>query len=376
MSQLAFFPWIRLPSDLSVGDYQLLQFKRGAKPGPDQEAIDLVLEPYKGPSGHPVSDAVILTVNGRALTEDMPESLHQDLFAFGEMVAVASLAKRHFFGHIGYTNRDNYRMVIQAFTDPGRGALVTNRRRDGSLSSYITEKVYKVLCPWHVLPAEVVLEPPFLKALLEAMDTGEWSRIYQAVITFNEANTDRLEMPPAAEAILSYAAIEQLLDSAGQPASVLANRFAEVFTPSRECPKEDWQVESPDAAITKRLFKAPNLRYGWVEDLAVARGSVAHGHDPEAYPSIWSIHEHLLLSSFVIPRLLKCILAKSGLYQLSQDDLDEIDAFEFLLNERHLEERDPHELAPVSWSKVISRQLIHRLAVEAADQLFPDDASE
>lgn len=376
MSQLAFFPWIQLRSELSVGDYQFLPFARGARPGPDQGVIDAVLEPYKGPSGHPISDAVILTVNGRGLTEDMPEDLHQDLFALGEIVAIAGLAKRRFFGHVGYTNRDHYRLVIQGFKDSGGGALVTNRRRDGSWNSYITEEVYQVLCPWHVLPTEVVLEVPFLKALLGAMNTQEWPRIYQAMITYNEANTDRREMPPAAEVVLCYAAIEQLLDAAGQPASVLAARFAEMFAPYRRCPKKEWKLESSEAGITKRLHSAPNLAYGWVEDLAITRGSVAHGHDMEAYPSIWSIHEHLLLASFAIPRLLKCVLAKLDLYQLSQDDVDEVNAFEFLLNERHLEKRDPHEPASALWSKLISRQLIHRLAEEAADQVFPDEASD
>ena len=52
------------------------------------------------------------------------------------------------------------------------------------------------------------------------------------------------------------------------------------------------------------------------------------------------MHEHLLLTSFAVPRLVKQTLSRLELYELTDEDTRDIDTFESLLNLPDLFERD------------------------------------
>lgn len=75
-----------------------------------------------------------------------------------------------------------------------------------------------------------------------------------------------------------------------------------------------------------------NLRACWASDLRACRGSLAHGNHAVQVPSTWTVREHLLLTSFAVPRLVKQVLSGLDLYELTEKDTRDIDAFESLLN--------------------------------------------
>ena len=58
------------------------------------------------------------------------------------------------------------------------------------------------------------------------------------------------------------------------------------------------------------------------------RAKYHHGKHHVRYPSVWNTAEHLLLSSFAFPRILKSLLASDGHYTLTEDDRRDLSTFE------------------------------------------------
>ena len=365
MPQLAFFPWLRIQENLEVGPYRLLRYERGGLPanGLLQIQIDDVIQPYRDLTGHPIQHATILTTADRGLTDDMTRELLTELFEFSELVATTALSARRFFENYGYCNRDNVRLVIQGFREDSGGTLVRTRRRDGSESTYITAGVNEVRCPPHIRLNRIALDVSLLNALHAAQgqtDERTWGQLFQATVLFNEANTDRDYMPETVELVLSFASLEQLLDQAGHPREA-AEAFSAIWMPAEPVPRDQWRMQPTTESIRRRLEQAPSLRYAWLQDMGVARGSAAHGHGIHAYLAALSVLEHLLLAAFVIPRLLKLRLAQIGHYTLTEDDQGDVDVLEALLNERHLEPRDPSDQTPFPWLRVLLDAMVHHL---------------
>lgn len=352
-------PWFTIPDRVSLGSLHLLPYHRGASPsdGDEQANIDAVLEPYTVHGGRPIESATILTLGDRGIVDDFADSGMDDLFRFGELIAFAGLSARQFFRQLRYTGRDDFRLLVQSFEDPRRGALVQTRRRDGATNLHYSRGNYRVPCPPHVGAAARDLDLPLLAGLMDSQEEEDWPRVFQAVLLFNESNTDREYMPDAAEMVLCFAALEQLLDIQAKP-SALAGRFEEIWEPSEPLDKEEWTLPTAHASQRARLASAPSLRYAWIEDMGIARGSLAHGHEPGAFPSIWSPQEHLLLAAFVFPRLIKLHLAHRGRYKMTERDLSEIDALEDLLNARHCDAPPEGESHP--WSDSLSQAELRR----------------
>ncbi|MBM4307391.1 MAG: hypothetical protein FJ123_11735 [Deltaproteobacteria bacterium] len=365
MPQLAFFPWLRIQENLEVGPYRLLCYERGGQPanGPLQIQIDNVIQPYRDLTGDPIHYATILTTADRGVTDDMPGELISELFEFSELVATVALSARRFFENYGYCNRDNVRLVIQGFREDSGGALVRTRRRDGSISTYITAGVNEVRCPPHIRLNRIALDVSLLNALHGAqgqINERTWGQLFQAAVLFNEANTDRDYMPETVELVLAFASLEQLLDRSGHPREA-AEAFSAIWMPAHPIPRDQWTIQPITDSIRRRFEQAPCLRYAWLEDMGVARGSVAHGHGIHAYQAAWSVPEHLLLAAFVIPRLLKLRLAQIGHYTFTGDDQGDVNVLEALLNERHLEPRDPSDQTPFPWLRVLLDAMVHDL---------------
>ena len=332
MPQLAFFPWIELACDIDAGDYSLHRFVRGKMPGPDadsQATIDAVLAPYRDLRDGPIRTAVILAAHDRGLTEHQSDEDRADLFLFAELFAFAALAARKFFSY-DYCNRDDLRLVIQAFEDPRGGAFMEMRRRDGVQESRVTGDHYQVQVPAHVSHGGRQIKPDcaLLEALLGSRFRKEWSELYRGVVLFNQANTDAPDMSMDTELVLTYAAMEQILGiSSRSDQRRFHAKFAEAWDPSREVPQSEWR-----APPTGRPWKQDSLRACWAFDLQICRGNLAHGHGESALPSQWTVREHLLLTSFAVPVLVKRVLSGMGLYEPTDDDERDINALEPLLN--------------------------------------------
>lgn len=360
MSMLVFLPWAETHEQLAVGAYTLVPYKRGEKPGGEQQPeIDLILSPYLA-SGRPVSAALLIRVGNHGLLDDLSDDERSELFSFGELLAFAGLACREHFGHFDYVNRDTFSMIIQSFTASSGGVAVQARRRDGSTLNYIKRDQYKVPKPEHVTHnGPVKIAADLLESLLKARDMDSWHLFHEAIFSYSRGNTDSDAVTEQAETVMMVGAFERLLDCRHGNENELAQRFSSEWKAARSVvPETCERIPERDRSRT--------IREGWIRDFFRYRNHLSHGRRASAVPQIWTLEEHLLLGAYAFPLLVKQMLAASDLYKLSDNDQIDIDVFEKLACCRifeRLEEHDGRDSWP--WTKIRGEERWDR-AVENA----------
>ncbi|MGL5995756.1 MAG: hypothetical protein ACRC1I_04425 [Pseudomonas proteolytica] len=58
----------------------------------------------------------------------------------------------------------------------------------------------------------------------------------------------------------------------------------------------------------------------WVHDFCAARNAAAHGPANGEKGSIWPRHNHLIFSAWLLPLIVKKLLAQAGLYEFTAED--------------------------------------------------------
>jgi len=338
MSTLTFFPWLRLPDDLTVAGYTLLRYRRGrlpcARDHARQEVVDSILEPYWESRGVPVPEATLLQVGGRELTDHLPLEEIPKLLEFGSLVAFSALAAREYFNH-WYWNRDNLQLIIQNFDNPKAGVYIETRRRHGGIGHAMSQDYFVVSRPINISGDEVELDVPLLEALFAADGNGVWPRIREAIEIFNLASSEASTTSEWTELLLMNGAFERLFESPGRE-DVLAAGLTGSLEPEEPLPVERFKKFANNPEAASRFKRADSIREVWIRDFFRVRNEYAHGVVTTRYPALWSVREHLLLASFSFPLAIKKVLDANGVYTLSDQDQLHINAFEALASEDHL----------------------------------------
>lgn len=339
MAMLAFLPWLTLSKKayIALHGFELLPYVRGRLPAdkdPDlQRALDLVLEPYMDQTNHSVKSATILRLSTHGIINDLTADERDELFAFTELLALAGLASRDFFGHgFPYVNRDDFMLIIQSFSDPAGGVAYDARRRDGSTKGYIPRGSYRVQAPLYVNDSTLA-EPDMalLDSLLGFRAQNEWPQYWEAILMFNHANTDSSQVPDHQEAVMMVGAFEMLLGLRSGKEHELAEAFHHGFSPQRDLTVDKCARLSSPPALLERYKKNRSVREAWIRDFFRMRGALSHGATKPQAPSAWSLREHLLLGAYAFPQLVKLALASRKFYVLTKDDRFDVEVFEELV---------------------------------------------
>lgn len=359
MSALAFFPWLRISEPIDVGPIHLVPYERGGSPGGSVQAIiDTVTEPYVFSKRSPISRATLFRYADHGLLDDLAHDEIEDAFELAGLVTMSGLAARKFFAW-KYWNREDFQFTIQMFDRPDRGAFFQTRRLDGSHSTYIPFENLIVARPVHVSGTnEVDIDVKLLAALLLMREEEDWLRFRESIQTFNLASTDSVDVPIETAVVLINGAFERALDvEAKEPE--LAERFTNVISPMKDLSLSDCGRFS-DPEVRRRFARSDVVRDAWIRDLFRLRGHLAHGRTTVRYPSVWSVREHLLLAGFVFPLLLKQTLASRGVYTLSNEDRDGIDAFEALCCIDHFSV-EGHSPSDFPWHRILRTAGLDRI---------------
>ena len=380
MSMLIFFPWLKMQKPVSIGDFELVPYQRKSMPAgsgtPLQNILDAITESYISHSERPIHQATLVQVGQEDIIRDLNDQERDAVFILSEILAICGLSCREFFCHFKYWNRDNFRIIVQSFVIPYEGPAIVTRRRDGSNTSFQPKENFRVQKPQHVpLYSQVQIDESLLKALFQAMESEIWGRFWEAIVNFNLANTDDIEMAEEMEAVFLVGAFERLLDCNRGKEDDLADRFSCTLTPTNDLiPSACTRLSDFD--VTNRFKRSDTIRDMWIRDFFRLRGNLAHGKLDSRYSSSWSLRDHLLLGSFVFPLLLKSVLGKEGLYLPTEEDKFKIDLFEPLACEEHfvpLVNSSDSETHP--WNQVLERireESNHRRLTAFIERLWSD----
>jgi hypothetical protein len=339
MPTVAILPWLNLRQPITVGDYTLTPVQSGhfADSAEAQVVARSVVAHYETHK-HVVHNPAILHFAGRPLTADLSTNEETTLFDFVELVAFAGLASRSFFDcRNTYCNRDQFYLAVFHINRPDgdSGLRYTVRRRDRSVTIGADRLVYRVYRPSHVgVHFDYSPAVPLLNAVLSATSHEEWPRLFEAILNFNLANTDSPALHRASELVLHVSAFQRLLDS-GSNHNALQSALNRHLAPSRNlalASAADTPAEWIAQQASAKGFRPEivNVRDAWLRDLVSLRDNAAHGKLTDAYKPIWTIDNHLLLSAYLFPLLIKSGLGSLGHYVLTGDDHFDLDVFEQL----------------------------------------------
>jgi len=361
MSTLSFFPWLTIREPVSLPPFSLVPYERARRPGGVlQGTLDVVLEPHVD-TVKPIRRATLIHFEGRPIVDDLTEVEIAQFYRFRDLIALAGLASRECFGFgLHYCNRDNFVLAIQSFNPahPASAVSRVSRRRDGSARGIVARSAYLERRPAHV-PANVSdrVDMPLLQALLNGQRSlSHWARCEDAIRFFNDANSDDEQVLEQAEAVYMVSAFERLLDCRRGKEDDLVGRFSKAWRP-RECLVARIGPRA-GAPISGRM----SLTEAWLRDFFRHRGSYAHGKLTALHPPVWSLREHLLLGSYLFPRLVKRILDVAGLYVWTDKDEDDAGLFEHFLNEDLFSApEDPEDGTQYAWDRVRQDYLWRRV---------------
>lgn len=375
MPSLAFFPWLKLTEPTTLGPYRLVPY--GAAHNVPRD-VRRIVSSHKQGRGTPIEHAVLIEVNG-SLESQLTDDQVAEVFRLRELLCFAALAKRQFFHHSGYLNAHSLQCVVQDYK-PGEASVATSaRRRDGN-NRCLWPDERAVLCPDHVSAGtSLVYDTAFLTALIDADAQDETGWLRDGVELYNLANTDSPDVRPHTELVLCVAATQRFMGAEKRSdARQLASGFDELL--SSRAPATRGLTDCKREGVAN-LTKARTLREVWFDDFYASRGVVAHGRPAGKPRSIWTIMEHLLLASFIIPRLVMVRLASEGRYELTEQGNDELAAFDYLLSESDLTtQRNPEDAPEWPWREALyqaSRDR-HQIRFQAAlaAGLFDDLAAQ
>jgi hypothetical protein len=378
MPMIAFFPWAELNERFVAGEFTVAPFSVAAllMPTDHATAVREVIAAYDKSDDDVIARVPVLFRTIAGPTEEVPDEGVGALFQMGEMVAFAALASRQFFAH-AYWNRESFHLVVQGFRPerPG-GALITSRRRDGAVETYVSAKHYRVRRPMHVAQGLMDrLDRPLLDALLAAGDDARFSQLLDAVRGFNAANTDRPTMSQEIELITLIGAYSRLFGVWDDKGTVSALNTMLAVAPPWPGTMIGPKPELPQ--FREKLAKSKSMKSAWMADAYVLRGQFAHGQGISPYKSEWGLRDHLLLGSYLFPLTVKAWLASFGRYTLSPTELMQIAAFDALASFAHFElnggnDDDRRRPSDHPWVQVIQsiplQLFLADLTVKGADQ--------
>lgn len=336
-------PWLQVKELTQVGPILLAPYVRTKEPGISgyfpQAAYDGVMGRY-GDLAYggqkekitPVRHATIATWPGDDADTEIGVEEGSERLIDGQFLTFSALSNRR-YGHCDYINSDTLTMVGQPFNLSAPASLtVRSRMRNGYLYNHIgmSEGIPVHMRPMHATSNyRANFDAQLFSALVEARKSPLHNILRDAILLFNQANTDSPTMTPNLEVVMLKAAYETLFEISHDK-----KEFRQAF--SRHFENTPRSQEWPEGAITEQTWRTrwPNNVHrpldAWSQDFCNVRNSNAHGssgpvkHDDP----VWSLGNHLMFASWMFPLVVKQLLANAGLFKLCRTDRDYQEQFE------------------------------------------------
>jgi len=287
-----------------------------------------VLDCYRNEHGQSVERATLVEVDGRLLS-DFDEQARARVFRSSGLFAFSALAHRQLFSS-RYFNTGSFATFIEPIGD-----AVANRfrRRDGSVHRVAPRALYRVDLPSHVPSPIMISSDPALVSAFEATKQVQEHRdaIDEVLLQLHMAESDEPGITDAMQLMLFSGCLQRLTGT-----HVGTGKADETAKSLRELIASEprWQpaaagVSSRQLVVERHLRRT--LFEAWFRDFYQTRNDYAHGDLSPQRPSAWTVEEHLLMASFVVPRLAVLQLQAWNYYTTNERDRQRIRAIDRLL---------------------------------------------
>ena len=212
----------------------------------------------------------------------------------------------------------------------------------------------------------VTLDEYLLGVLVRQRDKDDnWGRWQNAISCFNQANTDNTLFSHQVEWVLLCSAFEHLLGARSEAKDV-ASKFVDALTPTQPLLVKDAKRRSERWKEDGRP-----LRFQWMYEFYRVRGDFAHGRLCTQQPMVWTPLEHLVLATIAFPLIAKALLRQNGRYEMTIDDLAQIDCLEPLADTTDFWRRPPDQRSGGDsyWNRLLWKRKQDLKLDESADKL-------
>ncbi|MEW6263439.1 MAG: hypothetical protein AB1641_10215 [Thermodesulfobacteriota bacterium] len=330
MSMLMFLPWCPIDKSYEVGEIIISPFNRleelAKLNNSDHVIVNTFFNTYRDISGEPINKAAIVGYKGKSWLDELEDGEFEEAYELVALACFCSLAKREYFTSGPYSNSDCFQMYVHRFKSRDFTAIRMKRRNGITLSGWSVNKI-KLSIPIHCHSIhKVSIDDNLLQSLIEYRSSrdSKWRYWQNAILCFNQANTDSDRFRYQVEWVLLSSAIEHVLGAKPKSKDV-AKEFVKVMVPNKPIP-----VNQSSRRSNQWTKEDQSLRYEWMKEFYSIRGDFAHGKLISQKPSQWSPLEHLVLASIAFPLVVKILLSKDGKYNLTIDDQAQINCFEKL----------------------------------------------
>lgn len=367
MGYIIIIPWLTLREPIDVGNFRYVpvDLDYHEMPNEDREILEKAVEPFHVVRKRSIKRFTLIEFNDGYLNDYSSDEI--ELFKFiHELFKVSCLSNRMFFQSTGmYINCDKLDYYIRRHNKGYNFQTLYGRRRDGNIMSISTERSEYIKSPINI--SRMVPYRPDIELLNSLMDAKEnitdrnWYKIYNSVLNFNAGNTDNAKVSPTQEVIHIRSAFELLLSE-----RELSDDFISIIDEFTDYKNIEGFPEFMEREGNLNIDEKMPLSQAWIEEFICVRDQLAHGNSLSKFESRWPLNEHLLLSSFIYPSVLKWFLQKQEQYKLTRVDIARFKAFEELASVIHLRDysdEDTEEGFEYPWNNIYGRYL-HRASIE------------
>ena len=353
-------PWFSAGERAPLGGCELVPLPGAIEEAEQATAVKLqaVCERFREIDGELLRSPTVVKLGGEGYLLEERALLAEDVAVVAEVVAFAGLAQRKFFlGHSSYTCRRHFDLHVEPIE--AIALRHTHPRRDGSAVNIVPSRTSRIPRPPDLLPSDQrSVDAELARAMFAAAEENSaWPDIYQGVVCFNLANTDSRIVAPTTELVLLVGALERLLGATGKERS-LRRKFLELFKPTTRIKPS----EAPRLQSARKRADVDSVGAAWIRDLYLLRNAHAHGRLRPQHEHSWTLREHLLLASAIMPPLVKSMLARSSHYSMTDWDKAELDVFEKRLSLPSYKTPDDSNVSP--WCAVMTEQLFEQVLDE------------
>lgn len=380
MAILIFTPWYDIHQPVTVGRYQLTPFNTTANnnlPGNLDAEAKIILSSYLTQpftsaqrQENRVRKLTLILMTGGVYDEDELEVLQF-------VISFAGICDRLFLGSDRYLCSDNFRVVVQTYPTPISNPFdpsMTISKKYGSSSQVFGANVFREVKQRHIENQSIPGNTNFRLILNEEVAQCLWQfylstdgkhaiwmeNIFPSLFSFYQANTDGHSQQM--DCVYSEAAFEKLFLGSGHGEQNLVNNFLDfiraknITFETATATNRNWPSVTYRRQRGQPLVASSSILEAWIRELVRLRNKYAHGGHAARGPWVWQQWEHLLLSAFIFPLILKLYISQfdtSITYIISDDDLNRIRMIERILATDNYYDTNPND-GTTPWGELIS----------------------